>query len=146
MQHPGTGTSNNRIHICLAATHHTEHLSSLITQYTRTHQGGDVQQIGVSALRYIALFIFVVLSSIQNLVWICFSTILDDAKTYYSINDAQASVYPCHGCERVGHAVGVTAGLAVGISIGCACTRHDFHHLAQKYARALHVAAAVQGS
>ena len=102
-----------QLDMCLLGN--TSHCSS--SQPTNTpapNQAGDVRQTGVSTLRYVALFIFVVLSAIQNLVWICFSTILDDAKTYYSINDAQVSVWPCCGCECDDHAVGVTVGLAVG--------------------------------
>lgn len=50
---------------------------------------GQGKGTGVSVLRWVALFIFVVLSTLQNLVWICFSTILDDAKEYYNIGDPQ---------------------------------------------------------
>lgn len=42
----------------------------------------------VSPLRWLALVIFVVLSSLQNLVWIAFSAVLKEAKSYYDIEDA----------------------------------------------------------
>lgn len=35
------------------------------------------------------MFVFVVVSALQNMVWICFSAILKNAKIYYSSDEAQ---------------------------------------------------------
>jgi hypothetical protein len=53
-------------------------------------EGTEVDvDIGVSVYRWWALFVFCVVSAVQNIAWISFSTIVDEATDYYSCSDNQ---------------------------------------------------------
>lgn len=81
----------------------------------------------VSPWRWWALFVFACLSFVQNCAWICFSTVLNDAKVYYAIDDTQVN-----RLVEVAAVIWLVAvffvapftdrfGLKASIIIGCGC-------------------------
>ena len=51
-------------------------------------EGTEVDvETGLSVYRWWALFVFCVISAVQNIAWISFSTIVDEATEYYSCTD-----------------------------------------------------------
>ena len=56
-------------------------------------KGGGLgeRELTPSTWRWWALFLFVLLGMAQNIAWIVFSTIIDDAREYYSFTDSQVN-------------------------------------------------------